>query len=680
MTKRVVRPDIQFLRMVAVLMVTLFHFWPSRLPGGFAGVDVFFVISGYLISSSLVRSVQSESGLGLAKFWSGRVRRLLPAAILVSTVAFIALFVLVNPAQRISSIQHFVPSFLYYENIQLQFDSVDYFADPNPSIYQHYWSLSVEEQFYLIWPIVLLLAWRAFKSVGKLRVVIVVATVISFSYGLYLTFTNPAAAYFNSFSRAWEFGVGAILATVQFKRELRFGKTISIAGLALIGSSTLLIDQSSHFPGYLALVPALGTALVILASAKGWLKTAYSWRPFQFLGDISYSLYLWHWPVVVILTYWLAKHPGNVQLAGALAVAVLLSWLTKRFIEDPIRFSRKLSAGKPSLTFKWLSASLVAIIAVAVLGGGYNSGVIAERQRDLQKQLTDNAAYCLGAESLQNLGRSCQPVPEKLRIPSDYQLVSQIFPEIQDLKCRADTFEKVVRVCGFGNKNSPIEIALVGDSHAAPWFSAIRSVALKNNWHLVTYYKSACALAPGHRTDTAPGKAASCEWWNHQVMKKLASSKTDIVIVGYAEGTLNLVQNPGETRLQTQTSSLNKMLGGLEASGKTVIAIRDTPVPGFKLAACLTQHRQNPSDCNLKASEVLKSSDAMELATHSHPKVILADFTDYFCVEQICPALIGGIYPYRDDDHVLSIYADTLTPVWSELLARAVEARTSAER
>ena len=160
MTKRVVRPDIQFLRMVAVLMVTLFHFWPTRLPGGFAGVDVFFVISGYLISSSLIKSVQSEGGLKLAKFWSGRVRRLLPAAIVVSTLAFIALFVLVNPAQRISSIQHFIPSFLYYENIQLQFDSVDYFADPNPSIYQHYWSLSVEEQFYLIWPIVLLLTWR----------------------------------------------------------------------------------------------------------------------------------------------------------------------------------------------------------------------------------------------------------------------------------------------------------------------------------------------------------------------------------------------------------------------------------------------------------------------------------------------------------------------------------------
>ena len=680
MTKRVVRPDIQFLRMVAVLMVTLFHFWPTRLPGGFAGVDVFFVISGYLISSSLIKSVQSEGGLKLAKFWSGRVRRLLPAAIVVSTLAFIALFVLVNPAQRISSIQHFIPSFLYYENIQLQFDSVDYFADPNPSIYQHYWSLSVEEQFYLIWPIVLLLTWRAFKSVVNLRAVIVVATLASFSYGLYLTFTNPAAAYFNSFSRAWEFGVGAILATVLSKKELPFAKTISLAGLALIGTSMLLIDQTSHFPGYLALVPALGTVLVIASNANGWLKSVYSWGPFQFLGDISYSLYLWHWPVVVILTYWLAKHPGNLQLLIALVLAVLLSWLTKRFIEDPIRFNQKLATGGSSLTFKWLGASLVTIIAVAALGGSYNTGVIEQRQRALQKQLTDNAGYCLGAESIQNLGRSCQPVPSKLRIPTDYQLVSQIFPEIQDLKCRADTFEKVVRVCDFGNKNSDVEVALVGDSHAAPWFSAIRSVVLKNNWHLVTYYKSACALAPGHRTDTAPGKAASCEWWNRQVMSKLEASKTDIVIVGYGELTLNLHQQPDQTRLQTQTASLSQMLGNLEAAGKTVIAMRDTPVPGAKLAECLTERHSNPSVCDMKKSEVLKPIDAMELATHQHPDVILADFTNYFCAADVCPALIGGIYPYRDDDHVLSIYADTLTPVWSDLLARAIEARTLAGR
>ncbi len=680
MTKRVVRPDIQFLRMVAVLMVTLFHFWPTLLPGGFAGVDVFFVISGYLISSSLIKSVRSEAGLNLARFWSGRVRRLLPAAIVVSTLAFIALFALVNPAQRISSIQHFIPSFLYFENIQLQFDSVDYFADPNPSIYQHYWSLSVEEQFYLIWPIVLLLTWRAFKSLGKLRAVIVAASAVSFCYGLYLTFANPAAAYFNSFSRAWEFGVGAVLATLVFKKQLRFARVISLAGLALIGASMFLIDQTSHFPGYLALVPALGTVLVIASNANGWLKSVYAFKPFQFLGDISYSLYLWHWPVVVILTYWLAKHPSNLQLVIALGIAVLLSWLTKRFIEDPIRFNHKLATGKSSLTFKWLGASVVAIIAVAALGGSYNTGVIEQRQRDLKKQLSDNAGYCLGAESLQNFGRSCQPVPENLRIPSDYQLVSQIFPEIQDLKCRADTFEKVVRVCDFGDKNSNIEIALVGDSHAAPWFSAIRSVVLKNRWHLVTYYKSACALAPGMRTDTAPGKAASCEWWNHQVMKKLESTKTDIVIVGYGELTLNLVQKPGETRLETQTSSLSQMLGSLEASGKTVIAIRDTPVPGPKLASCLTEHSQNPKKCDMKKSDVLKPVDAMELASRQYPSVILADFTNYFCLSQICPALIGGIYPYRDDDHVLSNYADTVAPVWSKLLVKATEARASTAR
>lgn len=680
MTNKVVRPDIQFLRMVAVLIVTLFHFWPNLIPGGFVGVDVFFVISGYLISRSLIKSLQNETGLKLGKFWAGRIRRLLPAAIVVSTVAFIALFVMVNPAQRISSIQHFIPSFLYYENIQLQFDSVDYFADPNPSIYQHYWSLSVEEQFYLIWPIVLLLGWKAYQSIGKLRVIIVAATLSSFGYSLFLTFTNPAAAYFNSFSRAWEFGAGAILATLVLKNKGRYTNFISLVGLALIATSVFFIDQNSLFPGFIALVPTLGTILVIVAGASGKIGKFYGFKIFQFFGDISYSLYLWHWPIVVILTYWVARHPGNIQLAAALGVAVLLSWLTKRYIEDPIRYSPTLAAGKPSLTFKFLGVSVAAIVAVATVGASYNTGVIEQRQSDLRKQLSDNASFCLGAESLHNLGRKCESVPENLRIPNDYQLVSQIFPEIQDLKCRADTFEKVVRVCDYGNKNSGVEVALVGDSHAAPWFSAIRAVVLKNNWHLVTYYKSACALAPGHRTDTAPGKASSCEWWNRQVMKKLEKSKTDIVVVGYGELTLNLERLPGETRVQAQTKSLSQMLGKLEGLGKTVIAIRDTPVPGPKLAECLTEHLTTPNNCDLKRAEVLKTVDAMEMAAREHPNVILADFTDYFCIHEICPALIGGIYPYRDDDHVLSTYADTLTPIWSNLMAKAFETKVLAAK
>lgn len=677
MTKREIRTDIQFLRFVAVFMVTLYHFWPGRLTGGFAGVDVFFVISGFLITGGLVRSLESDAGLNVLKFWSGRVRRLIPAALLVAVASFFAVFLLVQPELRVSSISHFVPSFLYFENIQLQLDSTDYFADTNPSVYQHYWSLSVEEQFYIFWPIALIVIGLISKSFGKLKrnlmVVVGATTLASFSYGVYLTFTNPDASYFDSFSRAWEFGAGALLSIIQPKFNRRFPQVFAGAGLLLIAACSLLLTSNNDFPGFFALVPVLGTLLVISAKgSNGPIFSTMSWRPFQFLGDISYSLYLWHWPIVVLLTYWLGSRPSNFLLVCALLGAILLAWLTKTFVEDPIRFLKHRNFNKPAGTFLAMGVSVALVGAVAISGAAVNVSEIKANAEQLVRDQASNSKYCLGAESMANFGRDCQPVPADLRIPSDYRQISQITPgEIWTTRCRTNIAEKLVRKCVFGDKTSTTELALVGDSHAASWFPAIKKIAELNHWKLTTYYKSGCTLAVGQRSDLKPGKAASCQWWEKTVLDELKHSSIDIVVVGYARASLNIRSEGGETLTESATRGLSDMMSSLLNSGKSVVAIRDNPIPGKSLAPCLMNHQSNPHECDLPRSKTVKLPDPMELAAEAHPEVILADFTNYLCGPEICPAFIGGMYPYLDDDHLVRTFVMTLLPVWKDLLTRA---------
>src|SRR6195952_2764732 len=373
-------PHVQGLRAIAVLLVVIYHFEPGRLTGGYIGVDVFFVISGFLITQQLSRELERPDRIKLPSFWAKRVRRLLPAALLVLLFSTVATFLIMPLSALTENLKEILASTFYVENWALAANSVDYLAASNDaSLVQHYWSLSLEEQFYLVWPILLLgpsifgvrklsrtRPGSSFGATGRwnaMIVLVVAASVISLILSIVFTKNDPASAYFVTYTRVWEFGVGALLALIPRLRPTRawFVNVLGYAGVLAILIAGFTFDRNTPFPGYAALVPVLGTAAVIVSHRSEHrfdIGRVLSTRVPRFFGDISYSLYLWHWPLIVIAPFipgWGLSIYNRVIL---FVVAVVLAWLTKKFVEDPTRQWKFWTLRKPRITFSFMLAGM----------------------------------------------------------------------------------------------------------------------------------------------------------------------------------------------------------------------------------------------------------------------------------------------------------------------------------
>ncbi|MER8062478.1 MULTISPECIES: acyltransferase [unclassified Streptomyces] len=358
------RPDIQALRALAVSLVVLTHVWPNLLSGGFVGVDVFFVISGYLITSRLAREIRTTGRIRIAHFYARRVRRLLPAASLVLLCVVVAVRVLAPRASWADNARQIVASALYAQNWLLGAHPIDV---TKVTAVASYWSLSVEEQFYLLWPLLLLPLFALRATWARLSVVAGLG-IVSLLYCVHLTAVAPVPAYFITPVRVWEFVLGAVLVLADAKLTLptAAANTASLLGFAAILGSAFLFTGKTPFPGSAALVPAVGAALVITAglrSERQWHTVLTSSRPVQVLGDMSYSLYLWHWPLLMLVPL---AVPGGAQTftarLGIVAAALLLSYASKRLIEDPVRTWPTL-AQSPRLTF----AAMVVVLSAVCL-------------------------------------------------------------------------------------------------------------------------------------------------------------------------------------------------------------------------------------------------------------------------------------------------------------------------
>ncbi|MFF2271508.1 acyltransferase family protein [Agromyces sp. NPDC058136] len=383
-----VRPEIQALRAVAVGAVVLHHGWPAVAPAGYMGVDVFFVVSGFLITGLLMREIEQRGRLSLRDFYLRRARRILPAA--MATLAVVsALTLLVVPQREWRSwFREIIASTLYYENWQLAVDSqIPRRADLESTPVQHFWSLSVEEQFYLFWPILIIAAlWiaarRAAASVTVVLVTLSVVTVASFIHSVLLTAQDANLAYFSTFARTWEFGVGGILAIVsRSPRTDRAGvrSAVSWAGLLLIAVPIVAFRSPEVFPGFVVLVPVLGTLAVIWAGmpVAVWSPARLAaLRPVQWTGDVSYSLYLWHWPIFMFTPYLTGVPSPPWLMAVLVALSFLVAGLSKRWIEDPFRHGRRGMRLRPV----FLLSGMAGVIALIVGAGVVAPTVAAERQ------------------------------------------------------------------------------------------------------------------------------------------------------------------------------------------------------------------------------------------------------------------------------------------------------------
>lgn len=668
------RRDIQSLRAVAVLGVVLFHLWPGRLSGGYAGVDVFFVVSGFLITSHLLREVADRGTIALPAFWARRARRLLPAALLVLVVSAVGTMLFVPQSEWISFFTDIAASAGYVVNWVLAANAVDYLgAEAAPSVAQHYWSLSVEEQFYLLWPILIVLAVvvarRARSPRTAIAAVLGLITVASFATSVVWTASDPQYAYFATPVRAWEFGTGALTAMIPaaaldaIRRRRVVSGVLSVAGFAAILGTFVLYTSQTPFPGYAALLPVLGTAAVIVAG-DGAPVTRWpaALPPVQWVGDVSYSAYLWHWPPIVVLPY-ITGHQLRLAEAVAILVATFgLAFLSQRFIEDPARRAAWLTRSRPRRTLLLTAAGMAAVIALVAVPGVELSNRIAHSLA-VADQLEQDDGSCFGAAAADPQNQPCDnPSLDGVIVPDLASgLRDRVLPE--DADCRSDSRSTKVLVCTFGPAMSAApRVALVGDSHAEHWVPALTRLAEQDGFRFDTYLKGGCPFSTAQRADNDEKQRSSCVEWNDAVLRTLLSKHYDVVVTSAVSGH-PLQSASGQRGDAAGVRGLIDVWTRLQSDGIAVVAIRDVPVMPFNVPSCLSAAgtpAERIAACVAPEKTALADDVQIEAARDSGARLV--DLTPFFCQEGICRGVVGSVIVYRDAGHLGGTYSRSLAP------------------
>jgi peptidoglycan/LPS O-acetylase OafA/YrhL len=680
--ERAFLPEVQALRALAVLLVVVYHLWPNRLTGGYVGVDVFFVISGFLITSHLRRELDRTGTLSLRAFYARRARRLLPAALLVLLVTALASSVLLPVSRWAATAGDVLASTFYVQNWALAGRAVDYSASQDAaSVVQHYWSLSVEEQFYAVWPVlVLFLVWVARRTGSRRSLVlpgIAVVTAASLAWSVYWTATAPAAAYFQTPTRIWELGVGAVLALAltgdSVTAWLRTGTVRAVVlrwgGFAAIAVAAVTLSSSSPFPGWLALLPVLGTAAVIAAGDTGPHDPStrlVELRPTQFVGDVSYAVYLWHWPLIVLVPFALARPLTTVDKLLVLAACLVLAWLTRLAVEQPAQQWRRL---RPPLVV--LVATVVGMGAVAgVAGWQYHRVAVAEAaaQDALAAALDDP---CFGAGSLAPGATGCTDVygpPASLTLTDDDQ------PWFTDPACavtQARTEADLdLTTCRYGTEPPTRRVALVGDSHAEHWRGALHEIARQQNWELVEILRGACPVTEARvlAFQGSPTDTEGCARWGRQVTDHLTSGSFDAVVTSSFTTAFTF---DGADPREAGARGFQATWETWADAGLDVHVLRDIPTTALPhVPECLQSHPDDPLACSRPRGEAVVP-DAATLAAErvTSPRVQLVDLTDLFCDETTCYTAIGGAVVYWDANHLTAQYSRSLAPFLLEELA-----------
>lgn len=759
------RPDIQALRALAVAGVLLTHLWPSGLTGGYVGVDVFFVISGYLITAHLLRELASTGRIDLAAFWARRIRRLLPAALLVIAVTLLILRIVVPyPVWTENAVQA-IGAALYVENLELVDRAVDYMAlDQEPSALQHYWSLSVEEQFYIAWPLLLVgtvvlagrfRAARPFRAARRSRaarpfraarrcgdgdasvekrpvpvspmslnsvslspvslgavplravtLALTGAVVLSLVASVVETQLAPERAYFVPWTRAWEFGAGALLAVAAARRAeppmsrppmsrppvsrplvrprarplvpRAFAPGLAGAGWTAIALAMVTYDATTAFPGATALLPVAGAAAVIAAGEDGnrtGLERVTSSRPVQELGDASYALYLWHWPLIVLAPYLvggLVEHRLALGVAVG-AVSVLLALATRRWVERPGQRWALLRRRR------W-SAYLAMLLAVMIVVA-FAAGLVREADRragaDADRVQEALGAPCVGARALEE---DCGDpyAAEPIGLVSDADTDYTPHPD-----CVARTDSLVVgkhpeRVdCDLGARPDAPAVWLIGDSHGEHWAPAAGRAAADGGWNLTVSAIGGCSpVAVSLESDVvSAGHQQRCVAWAQELDRTVRGEAPEVVVFSQSSHRPPIDDGTGRTQEEQYADALDELFAGWTARGTEVVVLTDTPRADEILSPHCTHRNLGHLDvCTAPreeatvpgpvetATDALVAEGAGDAGEPGHGGVQRIDLTDHICDERSCRAVVGGLHVTRDTNHLGAPYSWTLGP------------------
>lgn len=652
-------------------LVVVFHLWPQALPGGFVGVDAFFVISGYLISAHLKKELDATGTIRLGEFWARRARRLLPASFTVLFICLGVTWCVVPLSLWANSLKDCAGAAFYALNWILAVDAVDYSAsEESASPVQHFWSLSVEEQFYLVWPIVIVCASAlAIRFSGK-RLRFVRASLLAIVAGSLLAsvvegWSPDAPDYFVTWNRAWEFGAGALLAfsSDPKAREAKRDFVGLLAALVLIASA-FVISEKTPFPGSAALVPVVATVLALRfgqGTARFRLEKILDLRPVQWVGDASYSIYLWHWPLIIFSN----ELPDRIRDTFAIRLSIIpltlvLAWLSKRYIEDSVRNSSILVRKGPWPTFA-LTASAMGVTLMVVLALHEHASAARTERHPWVKAMQRRAMPCLGANTTPNCVNSelnGRLIPEPWAARSDHQPFCMA-------NNRGDETPKVCRR-GRQGKGVRLRTAVAGDSHAAHWSATFEQGAKQRGEQVIQLMKGSCPFSMSER-ESAPLLRKSCEVFKKKIWAVLRSDKLIHRLVLSASSFNQLVERHGLDDFESASLGYEEMLLALPPHIKEVIVMRDVPRPRPDVIQCLERldtdlERLAPGACARSRERALLPDPLADAARRVGGRVHVIDFTDAFCDSEICSPVIGNVLAYRDGHHLSGTMAQSFGP------------------
>lgn len=666
------RPDIEGLRAVAVLSVLLYH---AGLPvfAGFVGVDVFFVISGYLITGLLVTELWGTGTVSWLRFVGRRIRRLLPAAVPVLGVVSAVTFLVIPGVTRQTVSRDVMAAATYVVNWVLAGREVDYLAsDVRPSPVQHFWSLAVEEQFYVVWPLLLVVLGLVLRRLGRTpgrgatAGVLGALVLASFVWSVVGTASSPATAFFTTTTRIWELGVGALLAVALAGRErpatpARGSAALGWAGLATVLAVAVLMPTDLPWPGAWALLPTVPTALVLWSGWQGSPNgpvRLLGTRPMVWVGGLSYSIYLWHWPAI-ILGEWTVERvtgaPAPAWVVVALAVGSLLpAWLSWRFVESPIHHGGWLRERPRALLASGLALSAVGVL-VALPLLPLRSPFTTEPPGGRMPALT-----ALGAATVVP-GQRAADTGDPGWVTPDPMLAGEDRPDADVDRCQVSDSTLVPVRCEFGDPAGTRTVALVGDSKAMQWLPALQQVAEQRRWKLVTYGKSACAFGD-FRAIRSGERYPECDVWDERVLAALRADPPDLVLTSARAGKAAVGGGTDDTAAVAGFASRWRTL---VREGMPVLVVGDSPATPKDLDVCAAWHPHDLDRCGFPVAPALAASglpSQRAAAEQVGEGVTFLDLTPWLCPGGTCPIVVGHVAVNRPGDHVTATYAATLSP------------------
>jgi peptidoglycan/LPS O-acetylase OafA/YrhL len=699
------RPDLEGLRGVAILLVVLCHVGLPGAGAGFVGVDVFFVLSGFLITGLLVGEYERNGRLDLRAFYARRARRIVPAAVLVLACTLLAAQMLVSPLDLPGIADDVLAAGLSVANIHFALQATDYFAPVDASPVLHYWSLGVEEQFYLLWPLVLIAAAR----LARPRVAMTIATALilvgSFVLSNAMTASSGPWAYYSLPTRAWQLAAGGLLALVapQFARLPGFpARILGWLGVGLLAAALAVIEPTTEYPGLAALLPTLGAVAIIAsggrAGSPGWI--ALSQPAVRWLGRISYSLYLWHWPILVLGSVALGVGVGGAAIEegavgsdipvriGLVLLAIVVSWGSWRLVEEPVRRARGWRVG-PLRGFGLAGAAVLSLVIASATLGVVAGQTVATASVDGGAYVDDPTFYVPIETDVPDTEPSsvASPVATPSTEPSALPTASPrpsatsgpvasritgalpqgLVPSLGRARndgdpllgdgCALSLAGTRPPGCVYGDPHGKVTVALVGDSHAQHWFPALDQIARRQGWRLVPLTKFSCVFVDLRIwSPNLKREYTECETWRENVVDRLVQLRPDLVII--SSNRWLPVINDSDTDPERQGDAMARLIRRIHAP---VAIIVDTPRSEFDVPACLAAHREAIEQCvTSRAAALTWRHMRREKQAARDTGATIVDMSKAICPSDPCPPIIGNRLVYRDNHHLTATFARSL--------------------